>query len=171
MVRDMKFGGLFAGFAALALLAGCSEKPAETEDRDDADHGMVFEDVDGHEEAVQAGSYADFALSAGDRIYYGFDKYSITSEYQATAEREAGWLNDYNHINVLIAGHCDKRGTQEYNLALGNRRAESHKNALVAAGVDPSRVTVTSYGKERPLVEGDTERDYALNRVTVVHFD
>lgn len=117
------------------------------------------------------GSVGEFNLIAGDRVYYGFDKYNITCEYDDVIVNQASFLKNYNGRTATIAGHCDKRGTREYNLALGMRRSNAHKNALVAQGVDPSRLKTISYGKERPLVEGDSEAAYAKNRATVVHLD
>jgi|GEM_PF-1898527 len=117
------------------------------------------------------GSVGEFVLIAGDRVHYGFDKYNITCEYEDVIVNQASFLKTYTDKKATIAGHCDKRGTREYNLALGMRRANAHKNALVAQGIDPSRLKTISYGKERPLVEGDTEAAYAKNRATVVHLD
>ena len=117
------------------------------------------------------GSRADFIAQAGsDRIFFDTDKYDISSDDRATLDKQAAWLNKYPNVRFTVEGHCDERGTREYNLALGERRANAAKNYLVSAGVDASRITVISYGKERPAVPGDDEAAWAQNRraVTVV---
>ena len=86
-------------------------------------------------------------------------------------DRQANWLKQYSQLTVTIEGHCDERGTREYNIGLGNRRATAVKNYLTALGISPNRVAIISYGKERPAVVGDTEESFAQNRrgVTVVN--
>lgn len=117
------------------------------------------------------GSRADFLQQAGtDTIYFGTDMYDVDAEDQATLARQAAWLAKYPNVSVTIEGHCDERGTREYNLALGERRANAAKNYLVSQGVSASRVSVISYGKERPIATGSDEASWAQNRraVTVV---
>ncbi|HEX5455579.1 MAG TPA: peptidoglycan-associated lipoprotein Pal [Stellaceae bacterium] len=113
------------------------------------------------------GSQQDLAATAGDRVFFAFDSAEISSEGQQILLRQAQWLKRYPNVTVTIAGHCDERGTREYNLALGERRANAAKNVLVAAGIAPARVSLISYGKERPIVPGSTEEAYAQNRVAV----
>ncbi|MCZ4343528.1 peptidoglycan-associated lipoprotein Pal [Sphingomonadaceae bacterium G21617-S1] len=117
------------------------------------------------------GSRADFISQAGsDTVYFGTDAYDVDAEDQATLTRQAQWLAKYPNVSVTIEGHCDERGTREYNLALGERRANAAKNFLVQAGVPASRLSVISYGKERPAATGSDEASWAQNRraVTVV---
>lgn len=118
----------------------------------------------------KAGSAEDFVVNVGDRVFFAFDKYNLTAKARETLQRQAAWLNKYPQVTVTIEGHCDERGTREYNLALGDRRATSAKNYLVALGVNPNRVRTISYGKERPAVAGSNEAAWAQNRraVTVV---
>ncbi len=117
------------------------------------------------------GSRADFLQQAGtDTVHFGTDASDVDSEAQAILTRQAAWLARYPNVSVTVEGHCDERGTREYNLALGDRRANSAKNFLVNAGVSASRISVISYGKERPVATGSDEDSWAQNRraVTVV---
>jgi len=114
--------------------------------------------------SIVPGSQQDLAQNVGDRVLFGFDKYDLSPEAQATLERQAAWLRQYPSVTVSVEGHCDERGTREYNLALGERRANSVKNYLVALGVDPNRIQTISYGKERPAVPGSDEAAWAQNR-------
>jgi peptidoglycan-associated lipoprotein len=117
------------------------------------------------------GSRADFLAQAGtDTIHFGTDTYDVDAESQAILSKQASWLAKYPNVSVTIEGHCDERGTREYNLALGDRRANAAKNFLVNAGVPAGRISVISYGKERPVATGSDEDSWAQNRraVTVV---
>ena len=117
------------------------------------------------------GSREDFVQNVGDRVFFDFDKSDIKPEGQQTLQRQATWLKKYANVKVTVEGHCDDRGTREYNLALGNRRANAVKRALVALGIPAGRITTISYGKERPAVVGDNEAAWAQNRrgVTVIN--
>ncbi|MGB1539426.1 MAG: peptidoglycan-associated lipoprotein Pal, partial [Rickettsiales bacterium] len=119
---------------------------------------------------INPGTQGDLENNVGDRVFYGYDSSVLTSAGQRTLERQAAWLKQYPSVNVVIEGHCDERGTREYNLALGERRATAAKNYLVSLGVPSSRVRTISYGKERPAVLGSSEEAWAQNRraVTVV---
>ena len=116
------------------------------------------------------GSEEQFVAEVGDRVLFGFDRFDLSPEGRATLDRQAQWLNQYANVRVIIEGHADERGTREYNLALGDRRANAVRNYLVAAGVDPSRIDTISYGKERPAVAGSNESAWTQNRrgVTVI---
>jgi peptidoglycan-associated lipoprotein len=117
------------------------------------------------------GSQQDLAATAGDRIFFTFDSAEVTPEAQLILQRQAEWLKRYPNVTVTIEGHTDERGTREYNLALGERRAQAARNVLVALGISASRMSTISYGKERPEVPGSTEEAYAQNRraMTVVN--
>lgn len=116
------------------------------------------------------GSTRDFVENVGDRVFFALDSSSLTSEGRSTLDKQAAWLKKYSSTKVTVEGHADERGTREYNLALGERRALAAKNYLTAAGIEASRLTTISYGKERPAVVGNTEAAYSQNRrgVTVV---
>jgi peptidoglycan-associated lipoprotein len=117
------------------------------------------------------GSSADFVAQSGsDRVLFQFDSYELDEEARTILGKQAEWLARYPSIRVTVEGHADERGTREYNLALGDRRATAAKNFLAAQGVDSGRMTTISYGKERPIAEGSDEASWAQNRraVTVV---
>lgn len=116
-----------------------------------------------------AGSQADFLakMMGSDTIYFDTDKYDIDSTDQAALGKQAQWLMQYPNKRATIEGHCDERGTREYNLALGERRANATKNYLVSLGVDASRLSTISYGKERPVALGSDEASWAKNRRAV----
>lgn len=113
------------------------------------------------------GTQQDLVVNVGDRVFFGYDRSDLTPEAQRTLELQADWLQRYPNINVTIAGHADERGTREYNLALGERRANSVRNYLIALGVASSRITTISYGKERPAVLGSNPAAWAQNRRAV----
>ena len=100
----------------------------------------------------------------GSTVYFGYDESSLTAEAQDTLDRQAAFLKANPTIRIVIEGHCDERGTREYNLALGDRRASAARDYLVAKGVNASRLSTISYGKERPAVGGSNDTSYALNR-------
>ena len=120
--------------------------------------------------SARPGTQEDLVVNVGDRVFFEFNTNDLTSEARATLDRQSAWLKKYSNIEVTIEGHCDERGTREYNLALGDRRATAVKNYLVADGISASRVKTISYGKERPAVLGHNESAWAQNRrgVTVV---
>lgn len=168
--------------AALALVAvaGCSKKrPAELPPppgaAQGADSGQGAGGVNGQGGGVAGaalpGSAADFKQSVqSDTVHFGLDQYDIDSEARAILDAQVAWLAKYPNVRVTLEGHCDERGTREYNLALGDRRANAAKNYLAERGVSPSRINTISYGKERPVALGSDEASWAQNRraVTVV---
>ena len=106
----------------------------------------------------------EILAKVGSTVYFGYDQSTLTAEGQATLDRQAAFLKANPTIRIVIEGHCDERGTREYNLALGDRRASAARDYLVAKGVNASRLTTISYGKERPAVGGSNDTSYALNR-------
>lgn len=118
-----------------------------------------------------AGSQENLVAQAGsDRVFFGYDSSELTGEGRSVLERQAAWLNQNQNVGISIEGHADERGTREYNLALGERRAQASKNYLVSLGVPADRLNTISYGKERPAVMGSDEQAHSKNRraVTVV---
>jgi peptidoglycan-associated lipoprotein len=161
---------------ALLMLAACGNRPETGADGPGGLGGPGGPVVLGAPGGIGAsrfgpGSQQDLAATAGDRIFFAFDSSEVTPEAQLILQRQAEWLKRYPNVTVTIEGHTDERGTREYNLALGERRAQAARNVLAASGIPSSRISTISYGKERPAVPGSTEEAYAQNRraVTVVN--
>jgi peptidoglycan-associated lipoprotein len=151
--------------AALLLLAACKEAPQTSANT--AGGTGAANAATAAPSGPAKGSREDFIQNVGDRVFFAFDHSDITSEGQQTLERQATWLKQYPSVTVTVEGHCDDRGTREYNLALGNRRANAVKSALVALGIPANRIQTISYGKDRPIVVGDNEAAWAQNRVGI----
>lgn len=157
---------------ALLATAACSKKRPETlppPPGAPVDQGPVGPQGPGG--GVVPGSAEDFKRSVtSDTVNFGLDMYDIDGTARSILDSQADWLQRYPNARITLEGHCDERGTREYNLALGDRRANSAKNYLVARGIAASRITTISYGKERPAALGSDEASYAQNRraVTVV---
>jgi peptidoglycan-associated lipoprotein len=147
---------LLSAAAALALLAACESTPDQS-----AAGGA------GQATGPRPGSQEDLVVNVGDRVFFDFDRYDIRPDGRATLQRQAEWLQRYATVNVLIAGHADERGTREYNLALGQRRANAARDFLVARGVSGARIQTVSYGKDRPIAFGSNEEAWAQNRVAI----
>ena len=116
------------------------------------------------------GTQEDLVVNVGDRVFFDFDKYNLAPNAADSLKKQAAWLKSFSAVTITIEGHCDERGTREYNLALGERRANAVKDYLVALGINPNRIKVLSYGKERPVALGSNDAAWAQNRrgVTVV---
>jgi len=140
-------------FAAALALAGCESTSTGTGGQ--AGTGTA---------QVRPGSQEDLVVNVGDRVFFDFDKSAIRTDQRPTLERQSAWLKQYGSVNLMIEGHADERGTREYNLALGQRRANSVRNFLVAAGIAPARLQTISYGKDRPVCTESNEGCWAQNR-------
>lgn len=149
--------------AALLLLAACSSAPAPATNAGGSAPPPQTAAV-APTPGYAPGSADQFNQEVGAVVYFDFDKYDLSPEARAQLDKQAAWLKQYPNITVTVEGNCDERGTREYNLALGERRATSAKNYLVALGVDPNRIQTISYGKERPAVPGSDEAAWAQNR-------
>ncbi len=149
--------------AGSLLLAACASGPQEGGDATGAGNGSSAS-------APVAGSQADFVANTKDRVFFAFDRSDLDEAAVKTLMAQAAWLAANPSVNVTVEGHADERGTREYNLGLGERRANSVMQFLKAQGVAEDRMTVVSYGKERPAVMGSNEMAWAQNRrsVTVV---
>jgi peptidoglycan-associated lipoprotein len=110
------------------------------------------------------GSQEDLAQSAGDRVYFDTDQSVVTADGRSTLDRQVQWLQQNARISVWVAGNCDERGTEEYNLALGQRRANADRDYLASRGINPARIETISYGKSRPVDASSTQEAWAHNR-------
>ena len=158
---------LLSIFAVLVLLAACETAPDEGGASGGAGGGSAATSGAGTMGGPQAGTQEDLVVNVGDRVFFDFDKFSLKPEARATLEKQSAWLKKYPSVTVVIEGHCDERGTREYNLALGERRANSAKDYLVTLGINPSRIKTISYGEERPVALGSSEKSWSQNRRSV----
>ena len=124
----------------------------------------------GGDASINSGTQEDLIVNVGDRVFFEFDSAELTVDAQSTLDAQAAWLMQYSDTNITIEGHADERGTREYNLALGDKRAFAVYSYLAQAGVDTNRMEYMSWGKERPEVVGSDETAYSQNRrsVTIV---
>jgi peptidoglycan-associated lipoprotein len=171
----MRLGARILSFiAVMVLVAGCSHKPDDTGavstggDMNSAMQGQNNAPPVTENGAATPGSEQDLVVNVGDRVFFALDKSDLTTESRTTVEKQAQWLKTYPNVNVMIEGHCDERGTREYNLALGEKRASSVRSYLIANGIDAKRIQTISYGKERPAVLGSDENAWAQNRRAVL---
>jgi peptidoglycan-associated lipoprotein len=118
----------------------------------------------GSDSSITAGTQEDLIVNVGDRVFFEFDSSELTVDAQATLDAQAAWMMQYPDTNITIEGHADERGTREYNLALGDKRAFAVYSYLAQAGVDTNRMEYISWGKERPEVVGSDETAYSQNR-------
>ena len=118
----------------------------------------------GSDSSITAGTQEDLIVNVGDRVFFEFDSSELTVDAQATLDTQAAWLMQYSDTNITIEGHADERGTREYNLALGDKRAFAVYSYLAQAGIDTNRMEYISWGKERPEVVGSDETAYSQNR-------
>ena len=143
--------------AGLALLAGCADKT-------DTAGAATGSGATASTSGVGPGSQQDLVANVGDRVFFATDSSTLTGDDRATLDRQSAWLARYPQVSIQIAGNCDERGTTEYNLALGQRRANAARDYLVARGVSSARITTISYGKERPTALGSDDQAYSQNR-------
>jgi peptidoglycan-associated lipoprotein len=158
--------------AALIAVAGCSKKPpAQLPPPPPTDNGPATPPATPPSDTgngIVPGSRADFlAQSGSDTVHFATDSSDVDAEAQGILTRQAVWLQKYPNVRITVEGHCDERGTREYNLALGDRRANSAKTFLVNAGISAARLTTISFGKERPIATGSDESAWAQNRRAV----
>lgn len=145
--------------AALAALTACSSDETASTAGAATGSGSTAATY-----GVQPGSQEDLVANVGDRVFFALAESSLSGEARATLDRQAGWLARYPQPRVQIAGNADERGTEEYNLALGQRRANAARDYLVARGVPSGRLSTISYGKNRPTALGSDEQAWAQNR-------
>ena len=165
---------LISAFLIL-FVAACATKPKDSADADgsgstssdssvSSDEGSITETAGS---GIVAGSQEDLIVNVGDRVFFGYDSSDLDSDALELLQDQVAWLKQNSNVTVTIEGHCDERGTREYNLALGEKRAQAVKNYLIGLGVNPDRVSTISYGKERPAVVGSNDGAWAQNRRSV----
>jgi peptidoglycan-associated lipoprotein len=152
LIRAAKFA---AAIAVALSMAACANTPNQT--------GLAG--------AAVPGSQQDFVVNVGDRVFFETDQTDLTPQGRATLDKQAQWLAQYNRYSFTVEGHADERGTREYNIALGAKRAQSVREYLIARGIDASRMRTISYGKERPVAVCDDISCWSQNRraVTVLN--
>jgi peptidoglycan-associated lipoprotein len=148
--------GLAGMLAVMLAVSACANKPGDQT----AGAGMAT-----------PGSQQDFVVNVGDRVFFESDQSTLTPQARATLDNQAQWLNRYTQYTFTIEGHADERGTREYNIALGARRAQTVREYLSSRGVNPQRMRTISYGKERPVAVCDDVSCWSQNRraVTVLN--
>jgi peptidoglycan-associated lipoprotein len=154
MVRVATAIKLAAVLVTAAFLAACSST------KEEAPTPVVSQPTS----SIKPGSADDFRVNVGDTVFFDLDQHTIRADAQATLQKQAAWLQKYPSVKLMVEGHCDERGTREYNLALGDRRAYAVKEFLVSLGVDAARLQTKSYGKERPTCTESDESCWQQNR-------
>jgi peptidoglycan-associated lipoprotein len=162
--------------AALLLLAGCASDDAPDQSAAGAGGAGAGAGIGGAGAGISSrelagqpvpGTQEDLAVSVGDRVFFDYDSVVLNAEATSVLDGQAAWLKQYPDVVVTIEGHADERGTREYNLALGDRRANAVRNYLTALGIDQERILTISYGEERPADPGNNDSAWAQNRRAV----
>ncbi len=151
---------LLSAVLALALVVGCQSKQKTEEKKTDTTPTQI----DSSPMSFDPSGSDSGKINGLSTVHFEYDKSSITAESKKLLAGNADWLKNNPKANLQIEGHCDSRGSIEYNLSLGERRAQAVKNYLVGMGVSSGRMTIISYGKEKPLMQGDTEAAHGKNR-------
>ena len=169
------FYKFFISIFIVLFVAACATKPKESADSsgsgstssssDASSEGGAITETDGS--GIVLGSQEDLIVNVGDRVFFGYDSSDLDSDALELLQDQVAWLKQNSDVSVTIEGHCDERGTREYNLALGEKRAQAVKNYLIGLGINPDRVSTISYGKERPAVVGSNDGAWAQNRRSV----
>jgi peptidoglycan-associated lipoprotein len=164
-MKTFSFGPKLAAIAFAIVVAGCATKPPPSPPPAPPPAPPAATAP-----SIVPGSAEDLRVNVGDTVHFDYNKYAILDQDKATLQRQAAWLARYPNIKVTVEGHADERGTREYNIALGAKRANAVKEYLVSLGVSAARVDTVSYGKERPICTESTESCWAQNRrgVTVI---
>ncbi|MCM0021241.1 MAG: peptidoglycan-associated lipoprotein Pal [Tagaea sp.] len=159
---------LLSTLAAVALLGACAADPAPTATTGGGGGAPAPAAAPAATApaapGIRPGSQEDLVQNVGDRVFYDYDRSELRPEARRTVERWAAWMRQHANVTITIEGHADERGTREYNIALGERRATAARNFLVSQGIDARRVATISYGKERPAVLGSNEGAWRQNR-------
>ena len=172
------FYKFFISIFMVLFVAACATTPKDTADSSGSGSSSSGSDVSSEGtitettgSGIVSGSQEDLIVNVGDRVFFGYDSSDLDSDALELLQDQVAWLKQNSDVTVTIEGHCDERGTREYNLALGEKRAQAVKNYLIGLGINPDRVSTISYGKERPAVVGSNDGAWAQNRrsVTIVN--
>jgi len=179
------FYKILLSFFLAAFISACTTTPKDTADSSgsgssaasssddveltsgDASILSDLEDATLGGPTIEPGTQEDLIVNVGDRVYFAFNSAELDSDAQQFLQEQAAWIKQYKDLSIIVEGHCDERGTREYNLALGEERAQAVKNWLILLGIDSSRVSTISYGKERPAVIGSNDGAWSQNRRSV----
>ena len=172
------FYKFFISIFMVLFVAACATTPKDSADSSGSGSSSSGSDVSSEGtitetegSGIVSGSQEDLIVNVGDRVFFGYDSSDLDSDALELLQDQVAWLKQNSDVSVTIEGHCDERGTREYNLALGEKRAQAVKNYLIGLGINPDRVSTISYGKERPAVVGSNDGAWAQNRrsVTIVN--
>ena len=172
------FYKFFISIFMVLFVAACATTPKDSADSSGSGSSSSGSDVSSEGNITEttgsgivSGSQEDLIVNVGDRVFFGYDSSDLDSDALELLQDQVAWLKQNSDVSVTIEGHCDERGTREYNLALGEKRAQAVKNYLIGLGINPDRVSTISYGKERPAVVGSNDGAWAQNRrsVTIVN--
>ena len=172
------FYKFFISIFMVLFVAACATTPKDSADSSGSGSSSSGSDVSSEGtitettgSGIVSGSQEDLIVNVGDRVFFGYDSSDLDSDALELLQDQVAWLKQNSNVPVTIEGHCDERGTREYNLALGEKRAQAVKNYLIGLGINPDRVSTISYGKERPAVVGSNDGAWAQNRrsVTIVN--
>jgi peptidoglycan-associated lipoprotein len=152
-LRNVRGAGVAAALIAGLALSACANKAAQ--------ESMAAAGV------AAPGSQQDFVVNVGDRVFFEVDSSELTMQARATLDKQAQWLQNYGNYSFTVEGHADERGTREYNIALGARRAQSVRDYLASRGISPARMRTVSYGKERPVAICNDISCWSQNRRSV----
>jgi peptidoglycan-associated lipoprotein len=162
----MKFSSTlrFTAMSAVLLLAACTHKQEAVNTAPPPAPPPPPQQQQAVQSSIIPGSAQDFKVNVGDTVHFALNQYNVEDSDKGTLSKQAAWLARYPSVSLTIEGHCDERGTREYNLALGARRANAVKEFLVAQGVSAARLETVSYGKERPICTDSNEECWSQNR-------
>ena len=168
------FYKFFISIFMVLFVAACATTPKDSADTSGSGSSSSGSDVSSEGtitettgSGIVSGSQEDLIVNVGDRVFFGYDSSDLDSDALELLQDQVAWLKQNSDVSVTIEGHCDERGTREYNLALGEKRAQAVKNYLIGLGINPDRVSTISYGKERPAVVGSNDGAWAQNRRSV----
>ena len=168
------FYKFFITIFMVLFVAACATTPKDSADSSGSGSSSSGSDVSSEGtitetsgSGIVSGSQEDLIVNVGDRVFFGYDSSDLDSDALELLQDQVAWLKQNADVSVTIEGHCDERGTREYNLALGEKRAQAVKNYLIGLGINPDRISTISYGKERPAVVGSNDAAWAQNRRSV----